>query len=72
MHKLNHKYIKSIVNQALKEDLRPSGDLTTNNITDKKILAKIITGQDCIIGGLNFAKETFKILDNKIIFKLIY
>ena len=69
MHKLNHKYIKSIVYQALKEDLRPSGDLTTNNITDKKILAKIITGQDCVIGGLNFAKETFKILDKKVIFK---
>ena len=69
MHKLNRKYIKSIVYQALKEDLRPSGDLTTNNITDKKILAKIITGQDCVIGGLNFAKETFKILDKKVIFK---
>ena len=69
MQKINNKYIKSIVYQALKEDLRPSGDLTTNNITDKKILAKIITGQDCIIGGLNFAKETFKILDKKVIFK---
>ncbi len=69
MHKLNHKYVKSIVYQALKEDLRPSGDLTTNNITNKKILAKIITGQDCVIGGLNFAKETFKILDKKVIFK---
>ena len=69
MQKLNNKYIKSIVYQALKEDLRPSGDLTTNNITDKKILAKIITGQDCVIGGLNFAKETFKILDKKVIFK---
>ena len=69
MHKLKNKYIKSIVYQALKEDLRPSGDLTTNNITDKKILAKIITGQDCVIGGLNFAKETFKILDKKVIFK---
>ena len=69
MQKINNKYIKSIVYQALKEDLRPSGDLTTNNITDKKIFAKIITGQDCVIGGLNFAKETFKILDKKVIFK---
>ena len=69
MHNLKNKYIKSIVYQALKEDLRPSGDLTTNNITDKKIFAKIITGQDCVIGGLNFAKETFKILDKKVIFK---
>ena len=69
MQKINHKYIKFIIQQALREDLRPSGDLTTNNITDKKILAKIITGQDCVIGGLNFAKETFKILDKKVIFK---
>ena len=69
MHNLKNKYIKSIVYQALKEDLRPSGDLTTNNITDKRIFAKIITGQDCVIGGLNFAKETFKILDKKVIFK---
>jgi len=69
VHNLKNKYIKSIVYQALKEDLRPSGDLTTNNITDKKIFAKIITGQDCVIGGLNFAKETFKILDKKVIFK---
>ena len=69
MQKINNKYIKSIVYQALKEDLEPSGDITTKNINDKKVLAKIITGQNCVIGGIDFAKETFKILDNKIIFK---
>ena len=69
MQKINNKYIKSIVHQALREDLRPSGDITTKNINDKKVLAKIITGQNCVIGGIDFAKETFKILDNKIIFK---
>ena len=69
MQKINNKYIKSIVHQALREDLRPSGDITTKNINNKKVLAKIITGQNCVIGGINFAKETFKILDNKIIFK---
>jgi len=69
VQKINNKYIKSIVYQALKEDLEPSGDITTKNINDKKVLAKIITGQNCIIGGINFAKETFKILDKKIIFK---
>ena len=69
MQKINNKYIKSIVYQALKEDLEPSGDITTKNINDKKVLAKIIAGQNCIIGGINFAKETFKILDKKIIFK---
>ena len=45
MQKINNKYIKSIVYQALIEDLEPSGDITTKNINDKKVLAKIITGQ---------------------------
>ena len=63
MQKINNKYIKSIVYHALREDLKPSGDITSKNINNKKVTAKIITGQNCIIGGLNFAKETFKILD---------
>ncbi len=69
MQKINQKYIKSIVYQALREDLSPSGDITTKNIINKNITAKIIAGQDCIVGGLNFAKEAFKISDKKIIFK---
>ncbi len=68
MQKINHKYIKSITQQALREDLRPLGDITTKNIKNKKIIAKIIAGQNCIIGGLNFAKEAFKIADKKITF----
>ena len=69
MQKINQKYIKSVVYQALREDLSPSGDLTTRNIINKNITAKIIAGQNCIVGGLNFAKEAFKISDKKIIFK---
>ena len=69
MQKINQKYIKSVVYQALREDLRPSGDITTKNIINKNITAKIIAGQNCIVGGLNFAKEAFKISDKKIIFK---
>ena len=69
MQKINQKYIKSIVYQALREDLSPSGDITTKNIINKNITAKIIAGQHCIVGGLNFAKEAFKISDKKIIFK---
>ena len=61
MQKINQKYIKSIVYQALREDLSPSGDITTKNIINKSISAKIIAGQNCIVGGVNFAKETFKI-----------
>jgi len=69
VQKINQKYIKTIVQQSLREDLRPSGDVTTRVIKNKKISAKIIAGQDCIVGGLNFAKEAFKISDKKIIFK---
>ena len=69
MQKINQKYIKTTVQQSLREDLRPSGDITTRNIKNKKITAKIIASQNCIVGGLSFAKEAFKISDKKIIFK---
>ena len=52
------------------EDLRPSGDITTKLIrSNKKIKSKIISNQNCIIGGLNFAKEAFKYSDKRINFK---
>ena len=67
---LNQKYIKNIVKNALKEDLYPNGDVTSQQINSKKkIKAKIISNQTAIIGGLNFAKEAFKNSDKKINFK---
>jgi len=61
---------KNLVKQALLEDLKPSGDITTKLIKkNKKINAKIISDQKCIIGGLTFAKEAFKNIDKNIIFK---
>ena len=52
------------------EDLHPQGDVTTQYIKNKKKLrAKIISNQKGVIGGLNFAKETFKYSDKKINFK---
>ena len=54
----------------MSEDLSPSGDITTKLIKiDKKIKAKIISNQSCVIGGLDFAKAAFKYSDKKIIFK---
>lgn len=54
----------------MSEDLKPSGDITTKLIkNNKKIRAKIISNQSCIIGGLNLAKETFKYSNKKINFK---
>ena len=54
----------------MSEDLRPSGDITAKLIkNNKKIRAKIISNQNCIVGGLSFAKEAFKYSDKKVIFK---
>ena len=51
----------------MSEDLKPSGDITTKLIkNNKKIKAKIISNQNCIVGGLNFARETFKYSDIKL------
>ena len=53
----------------MSEDLRPSGDITTKLIkNNKKIKAKIISNQSCIVGGLSFAKEAFKYSDKKVLF----
>jgi len=61
---------KNLVTQAMSEDLKPSGDITTALIkNNKKIKAKIISNQNCAVGGLNFAKEAFKYSDKKVVFK---
>ena len=54
----------------MSEDLKPFGDITSKLIkNNKKIKAKIISNQNCVIGGLSLAKETFKYSDKKINFK---
>jgi nicotinate-nucleotide pyrophosphorylase (carboxylating) len=62
--------VKNIVKQAMTEDLRPSGDITSNLIKiNKNIKATIVAKENCIVGGLSFAKDAFKLSDKKIIFK---
>ena len=69
MKKLNQKYIKRIVKKALQEDLSPNGDITSNLLNDDlRIKAKLVCNQSATIGGINFAKSSFKQIDNKIIF----
>ena len=54
----------------MSEDLKPSGDITTKLLkNNKKIKAKIISNQNCAVGGLSFAKEAFKYSDKKVVFK---
>tara|TARA_Y100000590_G_scaffold277481_1_gene311482 strand:+ start:617 stop:1453 length:837 start_codon:yes stop_codon:yes gene_type:complete len=64
---LSNKFIKSNCKLALKEDHYPSGDITSNLLVDNiKKKFKLITNQNCIIGGLKFANQTFKLVDKKI------
>ena len=69
--KLSKKYIYKICKEALKEDLYPSGDITSKLLNNtNKIKAKILSNSSGIIGGLDLAKQTFKIVDKKILFKI--
>ena len=69
--KLSKKYIYKICKEALKEDLYPYGDITSKLLNNtNKIKAKIISNANGIIGGLELAKQTFKILDKKILFNI--
>ena len=64
---LSKNFIKSTCKLALNEDLFPSGDITSDLIDNnetKKI--KLISNQKCIIGGMDFFKETFRLIDKKI------
>ena len=68
--KINQNYINSVVKQALKEDLRPLGDITTNLITtkDKKVKAKIIAKQNGVVAGLDFCKAAFRNIGKETLF----
>ena len=67
--KLSNYYIKNIVKLALNEDLYPSGDITSNLVKNKNIIkVKLISNQKAVVAGLEFAKQTFKLIDNKIKF----
>ena len=67
--KLSNHYIKNIVKLALNEDLYPSGDITSNLIKNSKIIkVKLISNQQAVVAGLEFAKQTFKLIDSKIKF----
>ncbi len=69
--KINPKYIEFLVKKALREDLDPKGDLTTNLINNKNkiIRARIIAKQAGIISGLDFCKTAFKLIGKETIFK---
>ena len=69
--KLSKSFIKSTCKLALNEDLYPSGDITSNLLKNNQIKkVKMISNQKGVIGGLEFAKQTLKLIDKKIKFKI--
>ena len=69
--KLSNKFIYRNCQIALKEDLDPVGDVTSNLIK-KKISnkVKLISNEDGVLGGIKFFIGTFNIIDKKIKFKI--
>ena len=68
---LSKNFIRSTCKLALNEDLYPSGDITTNLLSNNLISkVRLISNQKGIIGGLEFAKQTFNLLDKKIKFNI--
>ena len=64
---LSKNFIKGVCKLALNEDLYPSGDISSN-LLKKNIVKKVklISNQGGIIGGLEFLKQTYKLIDKSI------
>ncbi len=68
---LSKNFIRSTCKLALNEDLYPSGDITTNLLNNSSISkVSLISNEKGIIGGLEFAKQTFNLLDKNIKFHI--
>ena len=68
---LSKKFIEKIVKSALKEDLHPSGDITSKLIKHNNFKSfKIISNQKGILGGIELARCVFRLVDSKIKFKV--
>ena len=66
---LSKNFIRNSCKLALAEDLYPSGDITSNLLDNNSVKKfKLIGNQNGMIGGLEFAKQTFNLLDKKIKF----
>ena len=68
---LSKNFIRKVCKLALNEDLYPLGDITSNLLKNNiKGKVKLISSQSGIIGGIEFAKQTFKLIDKKIKIKI--
>jgi nicotinate-nucleotide pyrophosphorylase (carboxylating) len=65
---LSKNFIRNICKLALNEDLYPSGDITSSLLKSERKKVKLISNQSGVIGGIEFSKQTFKLIDKKIKF----
>ena len=66
INSLSSRFIEKIVKSALKEDLNPSGDVTSKLIKNKTFKSfKIISNQKGILGGIELARCVFRLVDSK-------
>jgi len=69
---LSKNFIINTVKLALNEDLYPNGDITSELIKNNKIIkAKIISNENALVAGIDFAKQTFLLIDKKIKFRIL-
>jgi len=64
--------IKEIIRRALDEDIQ-TGDITTQAIIPKSVFGKgkFLVKANGVIAGLNIAEQVFKIVDDKIVYKVL-
>jgi len=68
---LSKNFIKSACKLALNEDLFPLGDITSDLVKNNlRRRVKMISNQKGIVGGLEFAEQTFKLIDKRIKFRI--
>ena len=67
----NRKEINLIIKRALAEDVG-AGDITTEAVfpAPKKVKASLVSKSEGILAGIDIAKRVFKIVDDKVSFKL--
>ena len=69
---LSKNFIINTVKLALNEDLYPNGDITSNLINNNSVIkAKIICNENALVAGIQFAKQTFLLIDKKIKFIIL-
>lgn len=66
-------YVDEFIRKALEEDLGVLGDITTDTIFDDTHKSEVVINfrEEAVVGGINFAKRVFEIIDPNISFEIL-